>query len=96
MISFRIDWFDLLDVQGTLKSLLQHHSLKTSIRHSTFIMVQLCICTRLLERWDNIKSSNCDKEHKCSILEMHLELKDQQLKAILFIYRLLYQNLMIT
>ena len=44
----------------------------------------------------NIKSSNCDKEHKCSILEMHLELKDQQLKAILFIYRLLYQNLMIT
>ena len=31
MISFRIDWFDLLDVQGTLKSLLQHNSLKASI-----------------------------------------------------------------
>ncbi|CAI9177055.1 unnamed protein product [Rangifer tarandus platyrhynchus] len=31
LISFRIDWFDLLAVQGTLKSLLQHHSLKTSI-----------------------------------------------------------------
>ena len=30
-ISFRIDWFDLLEVQGTLKSLLQHHSLKASI-----------------------------------------------------------------
>ena len=30
MISFRIDWFDLLAVQGTLKSLLQHHSLKAS------------------------------------------------------------------
>ena len=42
MISFRIDWFDLLAVQGTLKSLLQHHSLKASIlRHSTFFMVQL-------------------------------------------------------
>ena len=42
LISFRIDWFDLLAVQGTLKSLLQHHSLKASIlRHSTFYMVQL-------------------------------------------------------
>ena len=37
LISFRIDWFDLLEVQGTLKSLLQHHSLKASIlRHSAF------------------------------------------------------------
>ena len=41
-ISFRTDWFDLLAVQGTLKSLLQHHSSKESIlRHSTFFMVQL-------------------------------------------------------
>ena len=37
LISFRIDWFDLFAVQGTLKSLLQHHSLKTSIlRPSAF------------------------------------------------------------
>ena len=42
MISFRIDWFDLLAVQGTLKSLLQHHSSKASIlRRSAFFMVQL-------------------------------------------------------
>ena len=42
LISFRIDWFDLLAVQGTLKSLLQHHSSKASILwHSTFLMVQL-------------------------------------------------------
>ena len=41
-ISFRIDWFDLLAVQGTLKSLLQHHSSKASIlQHSAFFMVQL-------------------------------------------------------
>ena len=41
-ISFRMDWFDLLAVQGTLKSLLQHHSLEASIVHcSTFFMVQL-------------------------------------------------------
>ena len=42
LISFRIDWFDLLAVQGTLKSLLQHHNLKASIlQHSAFFMVQL-------------------------------------------------------
>ena len=35
-------------------------------------------------------------DHKYRILEMHLKLKDQQLKTILFIYRLLYQNLMVT
>ena len=42
LISFRIDWFDLLEVQGSLKSLLQHHSLKESILWcSVFFMVQL-------------------------------------------------------
>ena len=42
LISFRMDWLDLLAVQGTLKSLLQHHSLKASILwHSAFFMVQL-------------------------------------------------------
>ena len=42
LISFRIDWFDLLEGQGTLKSLLQHHSSKASILwHSAFFMVQL-------------------------------------------------------
>ena len=41
LISFRIDWFDLLAVQGTLKSLLQHHSSTASIlRHSAFFTVQ--------------------------------------------------------
>ena len=42
LISFRIDWLDLLAVQGTLKSLLQHHSSKASIRRgSAFFTVQL-------------------------------------------------------
>ena len=42
LISFRRDWLDLLAVQGTLKSLLQHHSSKASIlQHSAFFMVQL-------------------------------------------------------
>ena len=42
LISFKIDWLDLLAVQGTLKSLLQHHSTKASIlRCSAFFIVQL-------------------------------------------------------
>ena len=50
LISFRIDWFDILAVEGTLKSLLQHHSSKASVilQRSAFFMVQLshpCITT---------------------------------------------------
>ena len=42
LISFRIDWFDLLAIQGTLKSLLQHYSSKASVLwHSAFFMVHL-------------------------------------------------------
>ena len=42
LISLRMDWFDLLAVQGTLKSLLQHHSSKASVlQHSAFFIVQL-------------------------------------------------------
>jgi len=42
LISFRMDWLDLLAVQGTLKSFLQHHSSKASIlQHSAFFMIQL-------------------------------------------------------
>ena len=42
LISFRMDWFDLLAVQGTLKSLLQYHSSKASVLwHSAFFIVQL-------------------------------------------------------
>ena len=58
LISFRIDWFDLLVVQGTLKSLLQHHSSKASILWcSAFFMVQLSYAymtpgkTIALTRW---------------------------------------------
>jgi len=42
LISFRMDWLDLLAVQGTLKSLLQHHSSKASmLQHSAFFIIQL-------------------------------------------------------
>ena len=45
LISFRMDWLDLLAVQGTLKSLLQHHSSKASIlQRSAFFIVQLSHC----------------------------------------------------
>ena len=36
------------------------------------------------------------REHKCRILEMHLKLRDQKLKTIMYLYKLLYQNLMVT
>ena len=55
MISFRMDWLDLLAVQGTLKSLLQHHSSKASVLwHSAFFIVQL---TPIQDYW---KSSSFD------------------------------------
>ena len=58
LISFRMDWLDLRAVQGTLESLLQHHSSKASIlRHSAFFIVQLLYPymttgkTKALTRW---------------------------------------------
>ena len=61
LISFRMDWLDLLAVQGTLKSLLQHHSSKASIlRHSAFFIVQLSHPymttgkTIVLTRWTSV------------------------------------------
>ena len=51
LISFRIDWFDLLSAQGTLKSLPQHHSLMASVlQHSTFLWSNSHIHTRLLKK----------------------------------------------
>ena len=51
LIYFRIDWFDLLAVQGTLKSLLQHHSSKALIlQHLVFFTVQL---SSVLDYWKN-------------------------------------------
>ena len=65
LISFRIDWLDLLAVQGTLKSLLQHHSSKASILQcSAFFIVQLSHPyttmgkTIALTRWDFCRQSN--------------------------------------
>ena len=53
LISFRMDWLDLLAVQGTLKSLLQHHSSKASVlRCSAFFTVQL---TSIHDHWKNHK-----------------------------------------
>ena len=61
LISFRMDWLDLLSVQGTLKSLLQHHSSKASVlQHSAFFTVQLSHPymttgkTIALTRWNSV------------------------------------------
>ena len=62
LISFRVGWLDLLAVQGTLKSLLQHHSSKASIlQHSAFFTVQLSSAymttgkTKALTRWTFVR-----------------------------------------
>ena len=54
LIIFRIDWLDLLAVQGTLKSLLKHHSSKASILwHSAFLIVQFSILKSIYDYWKN-------------------------------------------
>ena len=50
LISFRMDWFDLLVVQGTLKGLLQHNLKASVLRHSAFFMVQH---TSIYDYWKN-------------------------------------------
>ena len=60
LISFRMGWLDLFAVRGTLKSLLQHHSLKASILlHSAFFMVQLS------HPYDYWKKHSFDYIHLC-------------------------------
>ena len=60
LISFRIDWFDLLEVQGTLRSILQHHSSKASILWcSAFFMVQL-LHPSIHDYWKNHRFDQTD------------------------------------
>ena len=69
LISIRIDWFDLLAVQGTLKSLLQHHSSKASVlQHSALFMVQL-FRTDLLAVQGTLKSFLQHHSSKASVLQ---------------------------
>ena len=59
LISFRMDWLDLLAVQGTLKSLLQHHNSKASILQcSAFFMIQLSHLSLLLENHSLVGQSD--------------------------------------
>ena len=64
MISFRIDWFDLLAVQGTLKSLLQHHNLKASILCNSKVHIVKAMVFPVVmyggEIW-TIKKAECPK-----------------------------------
>ena len=73
LVSFRIDWFDLLAVQGTLKSLLQHHSSKASILwHSAFFIVQLShpyMTTGKTIAW----TSACKLNDRCLTWRSHRE-----------------------
>ena len=67
LISFRIDWFELLAVPGTLKSLLQHQSSKASIPwHSAFFMIQLS--QPWLNKWSNICQYIWKWKWSCSVV----------------------------
>ena len=76
LISLRMDWLDLLAAQGTLKSLLQHHSSKASnLQHSAFLMVQvphLCMTT--------VKTIALYMFRCCSLETSHPRLLPQSLK----------------
>ena len=68
LISFRMDWLDLLAVQGTLKSLLQHHSSKASIfRHSAFFTVQLSYPYMTTGKPTPIALPNFKRSGKCNL-----------------------------
>ena len=74
LISFRIDWLDLLPIQGTLKSLLQHHSLKASIlQFSALFMVQLSHlymtnCWEQALLWTSINVTLCQLLSFCEVI----------------------------
>ena len=72
LISFRMDQFDLLAVQGTLKSLLQHHSSKASnLRHSAFFMVQLSHI--YMPMWGAVSPQETDLDLPVSVQESLVE-----------------------
>ena len=70
LISFRIDWFELLAVQGTLKSFLQHHSSKASIHWcSTFFIVQLSHSYMTTEKNRSFDQTNlCWQSNVCFLI----------------------------
>ena len=73
LISFRMAWFDLLAVQGTLKSLLQHHSSKASVlRHSAFLIVQLSFdCVDYHKLWKVLKEMGISGHLICLLRNLH-------------------------
>ena len=72
LISFRMDWLDLLAVQGTLKSLLQHHSSEASIlRCSAFFIVQhssMAAVYSFQKPWQNLNCNQADPANQHSIM----------------------------
>ena len=76
LISFRIDWFDLLAVQGTLKSLLHHHSSKASIlwRSAFFIVFIVYILYRINSQLSSLHRNIDLKVRTVTIIEMKLSI----------------------
>ena len=78
MISFRIDWFDLLTVQGIVKSLLQHHSPKASI-FSALSLLYGPTLTSLLDSWKDHSFDSMDLCQQRDVFAL-LEIKFEKIK----------------
>ena len=81
LVSFRMDWLDLLEVQGTLKSLLQHHSSKASPNGQYQNQTDYILCS---QRWRSCIQSaktrpgaDCDSDHQLLIAKFRLKLKKE-------------------
>ena len=86
--SFRIDWFDLLDVQGTLKSLLQHHSSKSSIIWcSAFFMVHLSrdYWSFSLGKWKVRKMVRVEWQCECTYCHWMVQLNMAQIAYFILV-----------
>ena len=71
LISFKLDWLDLHAVQGTLKSLLQHHSSKASVlQHSPFFIVQLSHSSMTIGKTISMTRWNCVGKVMCLLFNM--------------------------
>ena len=79
LISFRIDWFDLLAVQGTLKSLLQHHSMKASILQWTLQLYRQHPFHPSLFHWVAMKMLLAPREGEWKLLHLSQPVKSHHL-----------------
>ena len=89
LISFRMDWLDLLAVQGTLKSLLQHHSSKASILEITFsnlVDLLCCMCLCVCEHTYSVVSDSLQLSAEVNILIFEFRRSKENISCVLIYF----------